>query len=69
MKKKNPTKNRTIRFRASEFSANRIEWLAKTYAEGNVSLWLEWAALNAPRFYITKADLQRRGGSRKRARP
>lgn len=42
----------TVKFRLSERDLNRLEWLVKTYAGGELSRWLRHAALNAPRRYL-----------------
>lgn len=52
----------TLRVRASEAAAARIQWLADTYAGGNLSLWMRHAALEAPRkMLIEPSDKQPRG--------
>lgn len=38
-----------IEIRVSEFEKNRIKWLAKKYANGNMSLYMIYHAMNAPR--------------------
>lgn len=51
-----------LRVRAGERTANRIKMLADLYAGGNVSLWMRYAALNAPlRFLVAPETKQPRG--------
>jgi hypothetical protein len=47
-------KSRPFQFRTNEKEANRILWLANTYAGGDVSAWLRHAALTAERKYLKK---------------
>jgi hypothetical protein len=46
-----------IKVRVSEFEHNRIKGLAGFYAKGNVSLYLIYQALHAPRTYINEEVL------------
>jgi hypothetical protein len=52
-----------MKFRTTKQDANRIEWLAKNYANGDMSLWLRYAAINAERKYLKKDN--KSGGSSK----
>jgi hypothetical protein len=47
-----PLKDHVIKFRASDKERNRIRFLAEQYAGGNSSMWLVYAALNAPRRFL-----------------
>jgi len=47
-----------IEIRVSEFEKNRIRWLAKKYANGNVSLYLIYHAMNAVRKEIDPDHLK-----------
>lgn len=42
-----------LKIRVSRAVADRLQWLADTYAGGNLSLWLRYAGLEAPRVYLT----------------
>lgn len=53
MSKKNP-KTQVVNIRFSEYEKNKIQMLANVYANGNLSKWLTYAGLNAPRKYLTK---------------
>jgi hypothetical protein len=46
----------TFKFRTTKQDANRIEWLAKNYADGDLSEWLRYAAINAERKYLNKEN-------------
>ena len=46
-----------IEIRVSEFEKHRIKWLAKKYAHGNVSLYLIYHGMNAPRKEIDAESL------------
>jgi len=46
-----------IETRVSEFEKNRIQFLADKYANGNVSLFMVYHAINAPRKEIDEKDL------------
>lgn len=52
MKKRRDAHNSHIHIRLSEKDKRRIEWLAKTYAGGNISKWINYAALNAERKFL-----------------
>jgi hypothetical protein len=41
-----------IQFRLTPYEKNRIRGLAKLYADGDMSLWLRWAGLNAERKHL-----------------
>lgn len=56
-----------IEVRVSEFEKNRIKWLAKKYANGNVSLYLIYHAMNAPRKEINPEHLKEFSDRRKKA--
>ena len=43
-----------IHFRLTEYEKNRIRGLADLYADGDMSIWLRWAALNAERMVLVK---------------
>ena len=45
-------KSTKIQIRVSEFTRNRLQVLAKRYAGGNMSAWVEHGIMNAPREYI-----------------
>ena len=49
--KKNPPQKKTkwIQLRVTEFEKNRIKWLAKQYAGGDMTRWILNAALNIDR--------------------
>lgn len=47
-----------IELRVSEFEKNRIKWLADRYANGNISLWVVYCALNAPRKEINFDEME-----------
>jgi hypothetical protein len=53
--------SKTLKVRAGDFAAARIQWLADTYAGGNVSLWIRYAALSAPRRFLIAESKQARG--------
>lgn len=42
-------KTKTVKFRITEKEFNRVRMLAAMYAEGNVSQWIRFAVLEAPR--------------------
>lgn len=52
MRKQNHTK--MLSFRVTSYDFNFIHGLAGLYADGDVSEWLRWGALNAPRKYLKK---------------
>lgn len=56
---------RMLKVRASEEAANRIQWLADTYAGGNLSLWMRYAALEAPRKYLVPPSDKQKTGKKK----
>lgn len=43
-----------IEIRVTEKEKNRIIFLSKQYAGGNLTIWLVHGALNAPRQYLVK---------------
>lgn len=47
-----PFKTAEIKIRCTEAEKQKITFLAKTYAGGNMSAWLLWAAINAPRKFL-----------------
>lgn len=53
MKKVKPVRSLMIQIRVTEWEKNRIEGLAKLYANGNTSLWVVHSALNGPRERLT----------------
>ena len=44
--------NEYIHIRVSSYEKNRLKWLAKKYADGNLSLWIIYASLNINREFI-----------------
>ena len=46
--------NQRINIRVSEHDKNRLQWLADKYADGNLTKFLVYSALNAPRRKIGK---------------
>lgn len=55
-----------IEIRVSEFEKNRIKWLAKKYAGGNVSLFLIYHGMNCLRKEISPAHLEEYSKRRKK---
>ncbi|MCK5608289.1 hypothetical protein KAR91_40785 [Candidatus Pacearchaeota archaeon] len=57
-----------LQIRLTEYEKNRIKWLADKYANGNMSLYLIYAALNIDRRKIRPDDVKgfskRKGGTR-----
>lgn len=51
-------KSYKIQFRISEYEKNKIKMFAEKYADGNLSAWLIYAAINAPRKFISKKTSQ-----------
>lgn len=47
-----------IHIRVSEFEKNRLQWLADKYANGNLSLYMIYHAMNAPRKEIDPENLK-----------
>ncbi len=47
-----------FQIRLTEFEKNRLKWLADMYAEGNISLYIIYAALNIDRKKIKPNDLK-----------
>lgn len=47
-----------IEVRVSEFEKNRLRWLANKYANGNLSLYVIYHAMNAPRKEINPEYLK-----------
>ena len=47
-----------IHIRVSEFEKNRLQWLSNKYADGNLSLYLIYHAMNAPRKKIDPENLK-----------
>lgn len=54
MKKDRQKKERRVELRLSVHDDARIRKLAELYAGGNISKWITYAALNAPRKIISK---------------
>lgn len=54
MGKKKEFKTERIELRLSVQARAKIEKLAELYAGGNISKWVEYASLNAPRKIIDK---------------
>jgi hypothetical protein len=52
MKKALLTRKHQIKFSPKEFA--KIKWLAREYADGNISRWIRYAAQAAPRRYLKK---------------
>ncbi len=50
----NTKKTETVQLRLTEFDKNRIKMLADKYAEGNMTDWILYGAINAPRKFIGK---------------
>lgn len=46
-----------ITIRVSPFEKNFIKGLADMYSQGNLSLWMTYAALNAERKFLKEDDL------------
>lgn len=46
--------------RMDEFTWNRINWLAKRYAGGNITKWMIHGALNADRVFLVKKKKKKR---------
>lgn len=59
-------KSHRINIRVSEKDKNKIKMLALTYAAGNISEWLTYAALNVDAKFLvpTNARAQRKKSSR-----
>lgn len=55
---KNRKLSKKIELRCSDYEKIRIKWLADKYAGGNISLWLIYAAINAPRKKIDQSDIR-----------
>ena len=55
-----------IEIRVSEFEKNRIKWLAKQYAGGNVSLYLIFHGIYSERREINIEDLKEYSKRRKK---
>lgn len=60
--------NKKIELRCTEMEKNRIKWLADRYADGNVSLYMIYAALNMPRKKIFPNDMKGFSDRRKKER-
>jgi hypothetical protein len=50
--------NNYIQIRVSVYEKHRLKWLAKKYADGNLSLYLIYAALNIDRKRIKPNDIK-----------
>jgi hypothetical protein len=46
----------TIQLRVTEFEKNRIKMLADKYSDGNMTAWVVWGAMNAPRKIIIRKE-------------
>jgi hypothetical protein len=57
MKKEKSKLSDHLHVRLSRWEMNRIKGLAGLYAFGNVSLWVIYAALNAPRKHLEVDEL------------
>lgn len=57
-----------IEIRVSVFEKNRIKFLAEEYANGNISLFVIYNAINAKREYINSEDLKNYSKRRKEKR-
>lgn len=55
-----------IEIRVSEFEKNRIKWLAGKFANGNVSLFMIYHAVNARNKEIDPSDLAEYSKRRKK---
>lgn len=47
-----------IEIRVSQYEKERIKFLADQFAGGNVSLWVTYCALNAPRQHIAPKEIE-----------
>jgi len=65
MTNRNKQLTEKIEIRVSEFEKNRIKWLAQKYANGNVSLYLIYHGMNAPRKEISPESLKEYSKRRK----
>jgi hypothetical protein len=54
--KKKKKLNEVLQVRLSTQEKNRIRGLADLYANGNISLWIVHAGLNAPREFLMPKD-------------
>jgi len=57
-----------IEIRVSSYEKNFIKGLADLYAEGNVSLFLVWAAFNSDRKILGENDLRESNRSKRKGR-
>ena len=55
-----------IEIRVSPFEKNRIKWLADKYANGNMSLYLIYHGMNAPRKEVSADHLEEYSKRRKK---
>jgi len=51
-------KSKRADVRLTEYEWNKLKTLARIYAGGNLSLWLRYAGLNAPRKKVNPNDLK-----------
>ena len=65
MTSRNKQLTEKIEIRVSEFEKNRLKWLANKYANGNVSLYLIYHGMNAPRKEIDPDHLKEYSQRRK----
>ena len=65
MTSRNKQLTEKIEIRVSEFEKNRLKWLANKYANGNVSLYLIYHGMNAPRKDINPEHLKEYSDRRK----
>lgn len=56
-----------LHIRVSEIEKNRIKFLAEKFANGNISLWVTYCALNAPREKLDHEHLKE--STRKKTKP
>lgn len=49
MRKKLLTKKVTIKFRCTEYEANKMQSIADIYFNGNVSEWIRFATVHSPK--------------------
>lgn len=51
-----------FQIRLTRGDKSRLKWLAKQYANGNLTQWLVYAGLNAPRKMLPPAKKKPAGG-------
>jgi hypothetical protein len=52
-------KTEVLQIRLTPKEKNQIRMLAKVYADGDVSTWIRWAAINAERKFIKKDSINK----------